>query len=259
MLRQTLPSRVRELAPRVVEAVISTNRLARDGHIIEPAGVVLDGYLKNPVVLWQDMPDSPVGRADDVTTYADRIAARITFAPAGISPIADQTCALVKSGVVSAVSIGFDILEYEPLDPRQGRDGGLHITRWELLECSFVSVPADQGALVTARSLRRRYADDDLNYRRRQAEQRLLRAHADDAGFPRRQVAKRLAAESALRYRPRPLPIYSAAGGAAGHVARLRAAMEARAIAYCCEIIAGGDADLARRRAEAERRLGRRL
>jgi HK97 family phage prohead protease len=206
MIRQALPTRIRSLGDREVEAIISTNELARDGHIVEPAGGLLESFFANPIILWEHNPASPIGRASNLTRYSDRIAARISFAPAGISACADEACGLVKAGIVNTMSIGFDIIESTPLDPRKGARGGLHITKWELLECSFVSVPADTGAVVTARSyyapprslltyvpgetpahtaarirafeegqrlahIRGVYrADDDFDYRRRQAE-----------------------------------------------------------------------------------------
>ncbi|HEV2097670.1 MAG TPA: HK97 family phage prohead protease, partial [Stellaceae bacterium] len=118
----------------------------------------LDHYRANPIVLWQHDPDFPVGRASTLQVSSDDISARITFAPSGISAKADEVRGLVKSGIVSSVSVGFDVKDYEPIDPKQPW-GGLRVSKWELLECSFVSVPADTGAVVTARELHREGAD----------------------------------------------------------------------------------------------------
>ena len=68
-----------------------------------------------------------------------------------ISADADKFRGLVKAGILRAVSIGFDPLEFEPLDARKPK-GGLHITQADLLELSFAPVPADTGAVVTQRS-----------------------------------------------------------------------------------------------------------
>jgi hypothetical protein len=57
---------------------------------------------------------------------------------------------LVKSGIINCVSIGFDPIDGTPLDPKRPY-AGKRYTEWELLECSFVSVPADTGAIVSAR------------------------------------------------------------------------------------------------------------
>jgi phage head maturation protease len=55
---------------------------------------------------------------------------------------------MIRSGVVSAVSVGFLPIQATPL-PK----GGSRFTKWELLEVSFVSVPCNPNAIVTARSL----------------------------------------------------------------------------------------------------------
>jgi HK97 family phage prohead protease len=194
MLRQALPTQVRALGEREVEVILSTDQRGRDGHILEPAGAVLDRYQQNPIVLWMHQQTSPVGRASDLVRYSNRIAARIAFAPAGISAIADEACNLVKCGIVSTVSVGFDIIESTPIDAKQGRYGGQHVTRWELLECSLVSVPADTGAVVVARNYRRRAAESALHDELREhvdaASQHLddaARAHdqGDDRGVER--------------------------------------------------------------------------
>jgi HK97 family phage prohead protease len=155
-----------------------TGALARDGHILVPQGCDLAGYRANPIVLWQQDPAQPVGRASAITTYSDRICARVTFAPEGVSPVADQCKGLVKSGVVSAVSVGFDPVDGEPLDPQRPR-GGQRFTRWELLECSFVSVPADPGAVVTARNYQRDMAMPAHIIRASEAVDEAARHHHD--------------------------------------------------------------------------------
>ena len=151
MMRATVTAQINSLGENEVEVIISTSALARDGHILEPSGCILTNYQANPIVLWQHNPDVPVGRAADLVVDGDKIRARISFAPSGISPKADEVRGLVKNGIVSGVSVGFDVIDGEPLDPKQPR-GGQRFTKWELLECSFCSVPADPGAAVTARA-----------------------------------------------------------------------------------------------------------
>ncbi len=151
MMRAAVNAEIKAVGENEVEVIISTSALARDGHILEPAGCELTNYRTNPIVLWQHNPDVPVGRAADLVIEGDRIRAHVTFAPTGISPKADEVRGLVKNGIVSGVSVGFDVLDSEPLDPKKPY-GGQRFTKWELLECSFCSVPADPGAAVTART-----------------------------------------------------------------------------------------------------------
>ena len=65
----------------------------------------------------------------------------------GVSKLADEFCGLCKAGVLRALSVGFDPIEYKP-----NKAGGYDYDRWELLELSVVAVPANPGATVFARS-----------------------------------------------------------------------------------------------------------
>lgn len=151
MIRKTVAVQIQEMGEREVEIVMSTPELARDGHVLEPQGCVLGNYLKNPIQLWRHDDAYPVGRNDDIRVIPDGIRAKSTFAPPGIFPKADEVCGLVKARIINAVSVGFNVIESEPLDPRKPR-GGQRITKWELLECSWVAIPADTGAIVLART-----------------------------------------------------------------------------------------------------------
>jgi HK97 family phage prohead protease len=139
------------LGERQVGIVASTARLGRDNLIVEPAGIDLAPYRKNPICLWQHDPECPVGVATAIGVRENALMARIDFAPAGISALADQVCSLVKAGVVKGISIGFETREAEPIDPKDRR-AGLRIKSSELMEISFVSIPADTGAVVVERT-----------------------------------------------------------------------------------------------------------
>jgi HK97 family phage prohead protease len=151
MIRKLVQATINTLGPDEVEITMSTAALARDGHILIPQGCLLDNYRANPIVLWQHDPEHPVASAENIQVEPDSITARVRFAPDGISHKADEVRGLVKAGIVRAVSVGFDPIDGVPLDPKKPR-GGQRFTKWELLECSFCSVPVDTGAIVTARA-----------------------------------------------------------------------------------------------------------
>ncbi len=138
------------LGDRQIRAVASTAKKDRQGDIVEPHGCVLDNWKANPVVLLQHDPNVPVGTGR-VEIVNNRVEVVITFADPGISAKADEVCGLAKNGIVRGVSIGFQSIASEPLP-----DGGLRFTKWDLLEISMVSVPANAEALIIERSFRGR-------------------------------------------------------------------------------------------------------
>jgi HK97 family phage prohead protease len=156
MIRKVVPLQVQPAAAENRTRVrASTNELARDGHILEPAGLLTENFLRSGAVLFDHDPKVPVA-TPVLAELADGGAAldiEVEWPPAGISVDADKVRGLVKAGVIRAVSIGFDPIDAVPINAAKPR-GGLHISTADLLELSFVSVPADTGAVVTQRSQR---------------------------------------------------------------------------------------------------------
>lgn len=124
---------------RSFEVIASTDALDREGERIDQGGWELDNYMKNPVILWAHNIDTPpIGKATSVKVKGDSLIIEGEFASAEANPLAEQIRILFKEGIQQAVSVGFIPLERE----------GETITRAELLELSFVPVPANPEAIA---------------------------------------------------------------------------------------------------------------
>lgn len=146
--------------PGVIQGVVgSSSVIDRMGDIIDQAGWNLKNFNTNPVILWghnsglgEDRP--PIGKSlktwiQDKGTDAAKLMFNIQF------DLADKFAAdiyrKVKEGYINTVSVGFLPTEWEELDP-DNWFGGLKFLKQELLELSFVPVPANPEALVGMRS-----------------------------------------------------------------------------------------------------------
>jgi hypothetical protein len=107
------------LGDREVAVIAATRGVKRDQNDLVPSGISLDNFRRNPIILWQHSPDQPVGCATAIGIVGDELRARIEFAPAGCSALADQLCSLVKAGIVRSISVGFDAKETQPIDPKR--------------------------------------------------------------------------------------------------------------------------------------------
>jgi hypothetical protein len=127
--------------------IAATDRLADDGYALDMAGADLSWFGSgNATLLYMHDPTAVVGRIVSASASGSNLRARCTFAPAGISDLADEVRGLVKSGVLNAVSIGFSVEAASPMA------GGRLATAWTPYELSCCSTPMDFGALITARS-----------------------------------------------------------------------------------------------------------
>lgn len=118
--------------------IISTEDIDRHGETILIDGWDTSFFESNPVVLWaHDYSALPIGMATKVYKEGKNLIAEGVFAPAEANPVGQQVRNLYDAGMLSATSIGCIVKE---------QDGNV-ITKAELLEFSFVPVPANPYAL----------------------------------------------------------------------------------------------------------------
>lgn len=144
---------------RQVKVICSTSDVDRMGDIIVQDGIDLGAYKKNPIVLWGHDSDRPIARATDIAVNAGKLRATVTFPDEGVDADADWVYGKIQAGIVNAVSIGFIPREYESLDPKNPWNG-YRFTKSELVEFSFVSVPANASCLIIDRSFYKTNADE---------------------------------------------------------------------------------------------------
>ena len=159
--------KIAELAGTLGGTAEGTVQMAAERSFLEPSGCRLDEFRRNPIMLAQHDSNSPIGVWPSIQVKNGRLEALGEFAPEGVSELADEYCALAKSGVIKAVSVGFIPIAHEPL-----RAGGRRYTSWELIELSLVPVPANPNALVIERS----YGSSDPEMSIRAHLRRVVRA-----------------------------------------------------------------------------------
>ncbi len=127
------------------EVIISTADEDRQGEVIDQKGWDFTNYKNNPVVLWgHNYYDLPIGVTDEIfTNDKGQTIAKGRFAPEEANPFAQQVRRLYDAKIVKTTSVGFIAREME----------GNVITKAELLEFSFVPVPANPMALSLAKEL----------------------------------------------------------------------------------------------------------
>ena len=153
----------------VIDAVVgSTNVLDRMGDVISQSGWDLTSYQSNPVILWghnvkEERP--PIGKALKVwlegkQERSKKLMFKVKFDLE--DTFAAEVFRKIKDGFVNTVSVGFLPTEWEELD-KSDPWGGRKYTKQELLELSFVPVPANPEAVVALRSMKdKRFEPEEL-------------------------------------------------------------------------------------------------
>lgn len=128
---------------RIIEGIASTPSTDRYEDVVEPGGA----QYKLPLpFLWQHRHSEPIGWVEDVKTSADGIRVRVRMAAAGVTEEIDKAWSLIKAGLVRGLSIGFSPIESAHINGTYG----YHFTKWDWLELSAVTVPANSDCSITS-------------------------------------------------------------------------------------------------------------
>jgi len=146
----TTDSQTRDVDRKEKSLVVTISTRARDrlGDILDPEGVQVENYRKNPVVLWaHDYRRPPIAKSLWVKVDREKIVAKAKFASTALS---EEVFSLYADGYLNAWSVGFIPENYTTLKGEDGRFEGYRIARWELLEYSAVPIPTNPAALTNA-------------------------------------------------------------------------------------------------------------
>ena len=124
------------------KVIITKEVVDRDGEVIKIDGIDTVNFMKNPVVLLaHNFRGLPIGIVETLSDEGSELIGEGVFAS---TDMAQEARILHEEGILIAVSMGFIIKERE----------GPIITRSELLEVSFVSVPSNPESLSVEKSER---------------------------------------------------------------------------------------------------------
>ncbi len=132
---------------RTFSCIATTPSTDRMDDIVDPKGATFS--LPLPILMQHGKVNKdPVGwvRAAEVTDAGIKVSVEIAKldAPASLKDDVDRAWALVKSGLIRGLSIGFAPLKSEPIKGSFGQ----RFTKWDWMELSLVSVPANQDATI---------------------------------------------------------------------------------------------------------------
>ena len=126
--------------------IASTPGTDRMNDVVEPKGAQ---YQLPIPLLWQHDRMLPVGTIFSVKMTSAGIEVRGRVAkvdsPPGLAARLDEAWESLKNQLVRGLSIGFAPIEYSFMD-----NGGIHFTKWDWLELSLVTIPANAQANITS-------------------------------------------------------------------------------------------------------------
>lgn len=133
---------------RTGEIVASDETVDRYGDVIEAGGWELDNYSRNPVMLVDhDYSVLSIVGVTEPRVDSRALIARFTLDPPETNRMAAIVHNLLANRSLRAVSVGFVPKAYKRIVDEEGNwSGGYRFTAQELVEISWVAVPANPSA-----------------------------------------------------------------------------------------------------------------
>lgn len=146
---------------RTITGIATTPTPDRAGDIVEPKGAT----FKLPIpLLWHHNSQAPIGQVTAARVGKDGIEVTATLAKTDVAGTLkdrlDEAWQSLKIGLVRGLSIGFHPLEHAQIEDSYG----YHFLKWEWVELSAVTVPANAEASIQTI---KRYDDDRAAFGRR--------------------------------------------------------------------------------------------
>ena len=152
--RKALVASTPDLAEkRQVLVTVSTAAPDRDNDSIIQEGIDFAGFQAGKTILWNHDPNQPIAACINIGLVEGKLQALAQFPNVGASVKADEIYNLVAAGVINSASIGFLTRKEEPVDGKSMRNGK-RILACEMVEFSFVSVPANSQAAIQERAMK---------------------------------------------------------------------------------------------------------
>lgn len=155
---------------KTIHVVGSKEVVDRQGDIVLIDGIDLKNYKKYSPILWGhdwEGKNLPIGRSVRTWKEDGQLNFKVDFPTEGTYPLSDTIYKMIKGGYIKASSIGFLPKKWnypEEADKSNRKDKPHRIfEEVELLELSFVPLPANPDALVAeGKSIYRKAIDDGV-------------------------------------------------------------------------------------------------
>jgi len=151
-----------------IAGIANANIVDRVDERLDPRGIELANFVKNPQILAHHDYRNPVGQVEELEIEEGGISFAGWIGDPKKAPLTDkqkEIRSLVKQGILKTVSVGF--IPKKVKAPLFNDDGSVKegpvIEQWELLEISVVAVPCNQDSVFSIRGLENSKEGDNFN------------------------------------------------------------------------------------------------